>query len=183
MKPHSSSRRTSASQTRPPLPPPAPSVTLENDFADLAGAEQIVEHLTVPGFLRRIPHRWHLDEVARFGDKVGRVAESMQLAYLTTVDRSLGVIRMFPSPLLKRVYEVLSQQFGWPQIIDLEPAQLEDGKRDRETLRSLEKSQRCLRELADASENPDVLEALARVNTWVEAQTALLRVKMGDSKA
>src|ERR1043165_4105227 len=32
----------------------------------------LVEHLSVPAFLRRTPHRWHLDDMRRFGDKVGQ---------------------------------------------------------------------------------------------------------------
>lgn len=79
------------------------------------GAEQMVEHLTVPGFLRRIaPHRWHLDDITRFGSQAGRAADALQLSYVTTIDRQLGMLRTFPVPFLMRVYEVMAPKHGWP---------------------------------------------------------------------
>src|ERR1041384_6675246 len=66
------------------------------DFDQLAGEALQIEHQTIPGFLRRLPHKWHLNDITRFGDQVGRVSEAMQMAYITAVDKSLGVIRAFP---------------------------------------------------------------------------------------
>ena len=76
------------------------------DFEDMQNPLDVVEHLTIPGFIRRCPHRFHLMEITRFGDQVGKIAESLQISYLTTIDRSLGMIRLFPVPLMVRVYQV-----------------------------------------------------------------------------
>lgn len=172
--------------TRPvrPQPPQAAPLDLgqnepERDFEDLAReAVAIIEHLTVPGFLRRIPHRWHLDEITRFGDKVGRVAEALQLAYLTTIDRSLGVVRVFPAPMMRRVYDILAPQFGWPRILDNDqPLALEDVKRAKDALRANEKLAARLQELLDRTESAPVLEALATVMKLIERENEALRVQ------
>lgn len=64
------------------------------DFDELAALQCVqVEHQTIPGFLRRIPHKWHLNEITRFGSEVGRAADAMQLVFMTPVDGSLGVLR------------------------------------------------------------------------------------------
>src|SRR5262245_41109811 len=101
-------------------PPRGPTSVVQEDFEQMDQTAG-VEHLSVVAFMRRMAHRWDIDDMTRFGNKVGKVAESMQLAYLTGVDKSLGTIRIFPVPLLERVYKVLSAQFGWPQIIDAPP--------------------------------------------------------------
>jgi hypothetical protein len=98
-----------------------------NDFDQLIATGETVEHVTVPGFLRRIPHPWHITDLTRFGDQVGRVAEAMQLSYLTTIQPQLGMIRVFPLPLLQRVYELMAPQFQWPS----EPIALIDGLRSQ----------------------------------------------------
>src|SRR5205809_6373994 len=78
-----------------------------NDFEQSALGAQTVEHVSVPGFMSRIASGWALDDMTRFGDKVGRVAEAMQLVFITTNQTRLGIIRVFPLPLLQRVYEIL----------------------------------------------------------------------------
>jgi hypothetical protein len=164
-------------QPRPPMGPPA---GVQQDFDELAQQTAMVEHLTVPGFLRRIPHRWHFDDITRFGDKLGRVAESMQLAYLTTVDRSLGVIRIFPLPLLKRVYEVMSAQFGWPQIIDAPipglPAGVDNGA---EALRAHERVDKHLRSLLEGATDGNVQHSIAVVLHWLSEDSARIRKELG----
>src|ERR1043166_2355254 len=79
-----SQRQQRPSQTPSPVP------QVEQDFDHLAEAAKI-EHLTIPGFMRRVSNRWHIEDITRFGDKVGRAAEALQLSYMTTVDKSLGV--------------------------------------------------------------------------------------------
>jgi hypothetical protein len=168
--------------------PTAPSSTnqrrsqpaFEKDFEQLSHQDPIVEHYSIPSFLRRIPHKWHIDEITRFGDKVGRAAESLQLAYLTTVDRSLGVVRVFPAPLLQRIYQILSPQFGWPQIIELEPPQLDEPRRSQqETLRSHERLLKHVRALLDVTQNVDVQHSIAVVVEWLEHDSTRIRQELG----
>lgn len=153
---------------------------VEEDFQNLSPQEPLVEHLTIPGFLRRIPHRWHLDDINRFGDKVGRAAESMQLAYITAVDRSLGVLRVFPIPLLQRVYEIMAPQFGWPRIIDAEPPALGDSRKaQRETLKAHERVSKHLRDLLGATPDLDIQHSIAVVIQWVEFDCKRIRKELG----
>lgn len=146
-----------------------------HDFEQLAGVEGIqLEHLTIPGFLRRIPHKWHIDEITRFGDKVGRAAEAMQLSYITSIDRCLGVIRVFPRPLLERIYAIMAPQLGWPAVV--EAMVLEDGKRTKlETLKKLERTEQGLAELRERSDNVDVLSAVQSVCEFIRSDAAKLR--------
>lgn len=110
--------------TATPIPP-----TFHNrghvtqDLDDLPQPEDIVELATVPGFLRRSGHRFHLDEINRFGSQVGRSAEAMHLAYITQVDSTLGLVRVFPVPFLERVYKIVAKQFGWPEIAPALPVE------------------------------------------------------------
>lgn len=124
---------------------------------------QVVEHLTIAGFIRRSPHRFHMDEITRFGDKVARLAEALQVSYLTTIDRSLGMVRVFPVPLLQRVYDVMAAQFGW----EMEIAAVEDRK-----TRGHERTKRVLLEAAASAEDPIIRDALAVVLRWLETQGA-----------
>ncbi len=96
------------------------------DAAELAESQPMVEHLTVTEFMQRIPHpnRWHLDDINRFGDKVGWTARSIQLARMMVQSPSLGLIQVFPVPLLQRIYTILAPQFNWPTL----PAVLEARK-------------------------------------------------------
>lgn len=145
------------------------------DFDQLAACEGVqVEHQTIPGFLRRIPHKWHLDEITRFGDKVGRAAEAMQLSYFTAIDRSLGVIRVFPLPLLQRVYAIMAPQFHWPAVIEMES--LEDGRRaQREALRKRERADKDLEDLLETADNVEVLTAVQAVRDFLASEMNRLR--------
>lgn len=173
-------KRNPASQTTASIHPRGSQPAAAQDFEQLSQQESIVEHLTIPGFLRRIPYKWHIDEITRFGDKVGRAAESLQIAYLTTVDRSLGVIRVFPAPLLQRIYQILSAQFGWPQIIDLDPPALDDPRRvQQETLRSHERLAKHMRAILEMAENPDVQHSIAVVVEWIEHDCQRIRQELG----
>jgi len=152
----------------------------EQEFEQLSQQETIVEHLTIPGFLRRIPHKWHIDEITRFGDKVGRAAESLQLSYLTTIDRSLGVIRIFPVPLLQRIYQIFASQFGWPQIIEIEPPTLDDPRRaQQEMLRSNERLMKHMRALLAITENVEVQNSIAVVVQWLDHDCQRIRKELG----
>jgi hypothetical protein len=151
-----------------------------NRNESLPGLEQLaevsasqVEHRTVLEFLRGIPHKWHPDEIARFGDKVKRMAEALQLPFVPSINPSLGVIRTYPVPLMEWVYTVLAQQFHWPA-----PALvLEDGARaQREELRRHEGTRRNLElAAADHAPSPEVSAAIKVVLDWMDAETARLK--------
>lgn len=139
-------------------------------------AELTIAHATIPGFMRRIPHKWHLDDITRFGDKVGRAAEAMQLAYITTVDGSLGTIRVFPCPFLQRIYQIMAPQHNWPAVLDAEPSALEDGRAvQRETLRADERADQHLAQLSERADNVDVLTAVQTVREFLQGDMARLR--------
>lgn len=139
-----------------------------------------VEHLSVVAFMRCIAHRWDIDDMTRFGNKVGKVAESMQLAYLTGVDRSLGTIRIFPVPLLERVYKVMSAQFGWPQIIDAPPPGLPStGLLAAETLKTHERLHKLMHAAVAATEDTNVQHSFAVLMHWLEEDMKRLREELG----
>lgn len=146
-----------------------------NDFDQLTAAGENIEHVTVPGFLRRIPHPWHIDDITRYGDKVGRVAEAMQLSYLTTIQPKLGMIRVFPVSLLQRVYQLMAPQFGWPRLLD-ETAMLEDGRAaQREALRVRERVAADLAQIGEVTDNVQVLDAAQTVREFIDADIARLK--------
>lgn len=144
------------------------------DFAHLADvASSQVEHQTVLEFLRMIPnHKWHPDEIAQFGSKVGRMANSMQLAFVPSLHPSLGVIRCFPVPLMQWVYATLATKFGWPQ-----PAlALEDASREqREELRRHEAMMKLLQCAAERAPTDGVSQAVATVLDWMDSEAQRLR--------
>jgi hypothetical protein len=146
------------------------------DFDELAASQAIqVEHQTVPGFLRRIPHKWHLNDINRFGSEIGRAADAMQLVFMTAVDRSLGVLRVFPVPLLERVYTIQAPQFGWPALAPL----LEDGSRaKREELRRNERLVHELEDLISATDEPKVVEAASILLSSVTASLTTLKAAL-----
>jgi hypothetical protein len=146
-----------------------------NDFDQLTTASETVEHVTVPGFLRRIPHPWHITDLTRFGDQVGRVAEAMQLSYLTTIQPQLGMIRVFPLPLLQRVYELMAPQFQWPA----EPLALLEGARAcREELRRAERADTELSTIAEKTDNVSALAAIQEVRDFLKSETTRLRTSL-----
>jgi hypothetical protein len=144
---------------------------IEQEFSQGPSPELVVEHRSIAGFLRIAPRRFHLDEMIRFGKKVGDAAESMQLAYLTTTDSHLGVVRIFPVPLMRRVYDVMAAQFHWQPF--LEPLEDEETVK-RETLRANEKAKRHLQAAVEHANNPRVTEAMVVVLDWMEAETRRL---------
>lgn len=154
-----------------------------HDFDQLAGSEGVqVEHQTVPGFLRRIPHKWHLDEVTRFGDKVGRAAEAMQLGYITRVDSSLGVIRVFPLPLLQRIYLFMAPAFNWPRIVELDYTPDENKREKLDALRRSEKMEQHLRDFTEQVDDTEVLSAAQSVREFLSTEIGRLRAEL-DGRA
>lgn len=120
-----------------------------------------------------------MQDINRFGDSVGRAAEAMQLAYLTTVDRSLGVIRVFPVPLMQRVYEILSKQFGWPQVIDAS-AEGDDARRGQvETLKAHERVEKHLRSVLAVTEDQNVQRSTNVVLEWIGTDCQRIRQELG----
>jgi hypothetical protein len=149
-----------------------PRPTIEQDFAQAPVPELVVEHRTIAGFLRIAPHRFHLDEIVRFGKKVGDVAESMQLAYMTTIDSQLGVLRVFPVPLMRRVYDILADQFHWAQF----PAELSAIPEEvAAELKAKERLARLLRATMEAAPGPQLQQSSSDVLQWVESEIGRLR--------
>jgi hypothetical protein len=147
-----------------------------NDFEQFALGAETVEHVSVPGFMARIAHGWALDDMTRFGDKVGRVADAMQLVFITTNQTKLGIIRVFPLPLLQRVYEILSPQFGWPRIIDAGALPIEDGRQAlRDELQKAERSLADLSSIAEHTDNVDALQSIQEVRDFLTGKIAELR--------
>jgi|GEM_PF-3252204 len=172
--------------SRPRQNGPAPAIlnrpAIEHDFAHGPAPELVVEHRTIAGFLRMAPHRFHLDEIVRFGKKVGDVAESMQLAYLTTIDSSLGVLRVFPVPLMRRVYDILAAQFHWPQFVEIEAVEGDAASR-REMLRSYDKLSALLRSFMEAAEDPEVQHCTSVVLQRIEVDSEGLRAALTEPAA
>ena len=131
----------------------------------LAEYDHVVEHQSISAFLKRIPHRWHMEEIGRFGDKAGRAAESLHVAYLTAIDGSLGVVRVFPVPLLRRVYAIMAPQFNWPGI---EIAGLEDARQLREDSRARESVERILGKAMQETDDVEILQSLQKVLNFLE---------------
>lgn len=149
-----------------------------NDFDLFALGAETVEHISVPGFMARIAHGWALDDMTRFGDKVGRVAEAMQLVFITTNQTKLGIIRVFPLPLLQRVYEILSPQFGWPRILDAEHA-LEDGHAAlRDELRRHERADEDLSSLVERTDEVETLTSIQTVRDHLAKEMLRLRAEL-----
>jgi hypothetical protein len=152
---------------------------IQQNFDGLSPQQPVVEHLTIPGFLRLIEYRWTLGDIRQFGDKVQQVAEAMCLAYRTAVDRSLGELRMFPEPLLRRVYDTLAPGFGWPQIINVETPELEDAKKKRDTIKSNERVLKRLEEVITETDDLAEHEALRESARVLRAKTDALRAEIG----
>ncbi len=150
---------------------------IHDDFAeDEAEPTPVVEHATVPGFMRDVAMatstRWHMDDLSRFGDKLGRVAEAMQIAYVTAVDRSLGVIRVFPLPLLRKVYGTMARQFNWP--IFPETLALPSNQ-DSETLGSHARLYQMLKDLEPLAPDISVRGSIGVVLGFLERDAERLR--------
>lgn len=140
--------------------------------------ESPIEFCTVTAYMRRIPHRWNLEDIERFGTKVGRVAEAAHLAYLTTMDPVVGPVRVFPLPFLQRVYEIQRVNFSWPPETASPslPAALES---DRATLKAHERLVRLLRAAAEAAPDEVVQQSGETMLTWLESEIGRLRALLG----
>lgn len=139
-------------------------------FADASMAQ--VEHRTIFDFLRTIPHAWHGDEMARFGNVVKKWADAVPLAWVPLVHPDLGVVRAYPVPFMQWVYSTVAKQFGWP----LNAIALEDGTREqREELRKLDGARKQLEMAGEAVSNPELKEAFAKVTQHLEAEANRLR--------
>jgi hypothetical protein len=137
-----------------------------------------VEHRTILEFLRAVPHKWHPDEIARYGDKVKRMAEALQLPFVPSINPSLGVIRAYPAPLLGWVYSTMAAQFGWPTVLALTAGD------QREELRRHEGAKRHLAAAAAEHEPPtEVAEAIKLVVSWLGGEADRLRSEAGVTEA
>ena len=160
-----------SNQKSPAAPGPRPAI--EQEYGEIS-PENIVEHLSVPGFLRRVHHRWHMQDINRYGDAVGKSAEALQLAYLTRVDMALGVIRIFPVSLLKRIYETLAPQFGWPMIIE---GRLEE-KVEKVLLRKLlgyQRMDKILQTMLATADTKEAQSAITVVRDLLEEDSRKIR--------
>jgi len=139
---------------------------------ELAESQPMVEHLTVTEFMSRIPHptRWHLDDINRFGDKVGWTANSIQLARMMVQSDSLGLIRVFPVPLLMRIYTVIAPQFNWPKLPELLPGRAPRRDADERLAQHLQAS------MVLASE-PEVRESIGNVLRWLDERAQANRAQ------
>lgn len=150
---------------------------IQQDFAQAQTPELVVEHRTIVGFLRLTPRRFHLDEIIKFGNQVGRVAESLQLAYMTTTDSQLGILRVFPVPLMRRVYDIMADQFKWQPWV--EPQELpEDTAAARDAVRSNERLASMLRAFMEAAESEEIQDATSVVLERVENDLEGLRAQL-----
>jgi hypothetical protein len=154
----------------------------DHDRNELQHDSLVIAHMAVPEFMGRIPHEWHITDFNRFGDLVGKTAESAHLSYLTKFHRKFGMIRIFPVPMLQRVYRILAPQLGWPEIIDAEAPQLSDGQiASREALIAHERVQVHLEAMRDAAQDPSVKTSIGVVLESVEADCQRLRAELGIS--
>ena len=83
----------------------------ESCYSEIDQQQQTIEHRTISGFMRMISPKWHIDDINRFGKKVGDSANALQMVYVTSFDTSLGLVRTFPLPFLMRIYQVMQPQF------------------------------------------------------------------------
>jgi hypothetical protein len=133
-------------------------------FAQLAEiSTSTVEHCTVAEFLNRCRVR-NPDDIIRFGDKARKLADSLLLAWVTTTNDSLGVLRILPVPLMKYLYAQMAGQFGWPPMV----AELEDTKE-----REIRKRRSVLHQLDEAiADAPEAVKsALQIVTNYLECAT------------
>lgn len=139
-----------------------------------------VEHRTVLEFLRSIPHKWQADDIVRFGDKVKRLAEALQLAFVPVPHPQLGVIRTYPVPLLEWVYTMQAKQLHWPSPV----IALEDGRRSqREALRKNEQLAQQIQELMSATDEPPVVEAASVIIQSLSTSIAQAREALEEESA
>lgn len=134
----------------------------------------VVEHCTVPEFLNRCRVRTP-EDIIRFGDKARRLADSLLLAWVTTTNDSLGVVRCLPVPLMKYLYAHMAPQFGWPPIA----AELEDGDQSkRDELKRHERSDTNLAGLAERTDDVETLSSIQAVRDHLAREITRLRAEL-----
>ena len=135
--------------------------TERNSFEQFAEVStSLVEHLPVHEFVQRTPHRLHPDEIPRFSDRVKRMADALQLTFVPAVNPLLGVIRVFPVPLLEWVYTTMAPQFKWPLLTDAQA--VDDTKRAKHIeLRKVERRAQEIRNLMSEADEPELVNAAA----------------------
>ena len=90
---------------------------------------------------------------------------------------------MFPEPLLRRVYDTLAPQCGWPVIVNIETPELEDAKKKRDLLKTHERTLKNLGNLIADTDDAGSLEALHASVRVVEGKMSILRAELGDTPA
>lgn len=96
---------------------PARDNHIQDHYQHMPEDAPAVPHMTIPAFLRSVDYKWNMLDIERFGAKVGRTAESLHVSFTLAFDRSLGNLRAFPVPMLRRIYELLGPGFGWPKVV------------------------------------------------------------------
>lgn len=155
--------------------------TIEDAAASAVESEPDIEHVSIAGFLRRIPHdqAWQLHNIVKFGRLVCQSADAFATEYHYTVDRSLGRVRTFPEPLVRQVYRFLSPSLGWPQIMEqyVQPAVGEsDHSADLEVRRTVQNYLTMLIKTCQESRvRTSARNLLGQVNRELQALEALLQ--------
>lgn len=134
----------------------------------------IVEQVTVPGFLRMIPHNWQVGDYQRIGAVLGKTADALGLQYMQTTNQWLGVIRTFPVPLVKWVYDQLRHSHAWPAY-EGDTAAEEAHQQARIALRDAERTAKQLRGMIEKTEDVTQLEALKVVLARAEEEVSRQR--------
>lgn len=156
-------------QPTKPLPAPAPT-GFRDEFAEMPDPLSVVEHVTIAGFIRRCPHRFHINDVIRFGDQSRKIAESLGVSYLTTTDRQLGQVRLYPRPMLERIYANMAASSGWEALNEVR--QLEESSA---AARADERTCKRLEVAASAIDDPAVAQAMRIVIAHLEGNARRLR--------
>lgn len=143
------------------IAPAASNASALEDLADTASAQ--VEHVTTFEFLRRAPRHSTADDLTTFGNRVKRAADAIPLPWLPAPHPLLGIVRVYPLPLLEWVYSQFVAQLKWPPL----PASLEDQSETRKR----EATRRQL-EIVAADAPADVAQAFAVVMRWLDSEAA-----------
>ncbi|HMJ06891.1 MAG TPA: hypothetical protein VK474_11595 [Chthoniobacterales bacterium] len=157
--------------TRPEMPATA-------GFENFAAATPCqVPCQAIHEFLQGIPHRWQLDDIDRFGYRVGRMALSMGLPILRGTNTDIGELRIFPVAFLEWVYSTMAHGCKWPLLGDVEI--FSDGRRaQRLELRKRERAAQSLQEISEAADNIEVLTSLQTVQEFLHSDIARRRQEM-----
>lgn len=155
---------------------PVVATVMEQHFDGLSQKEPVVEHLTIPGFLRRLDHKWDLDDIRRFGDKVRTIATAMDLAYVPKIDASLGVLRAFPVPMMDRIYNTLRGIHGWPELPGNDVAS-DELQKTRRQLRDTERAVARMREMIAETDDVETAQTMTKSLDVLEAKVVQLKTQ------